>query len=242
MVPGLYSVASSMRATERNHEIISSNLANASLPGFRRQVTSVESFGELIGNEMQPPGAASAALQANRTQTDFSAGELHFTGMPLDLALRGDGFFVLDGPKGPVYTRNGVFQLNGNGELQTAAGLPVRGSGGRITIPPDTGEIAVRADGTVLAGSAEVGKLELAHFKNPRHLVRVGEGLFAAPDGVRSEPGNTTVHQFYREGSNVNVVDEMVQMIAGMRHYEASQRALRTIAEAIQLNTRPQAG
>src|SRR5438876_472655 len=105
MVPGLYSVASSMRATERNHEVIASNLANASVPGYRRQVTSVESFGQVIERSSQGRGRAATGTQINRTESDFSPGELVHTGRPLDLALRGDGFFVLDGPKGPVYTR-----------------------------------------------------------------------------------------------------------------------------------------
>jgi flagellar basal body rod protein FlgG len=242
MVPGLYSAASSMRADERNHEIIAMNLAHAGLPGYRRQVTAVETFGQVLQASSRGLERTATGLQANLIQTDFSPGELQHTGRPLDLALRGDGFFVLDGPKGPIYTRNGVFQLNGNGELQSMAGLPVRGSAGRITIPPDATEIVVHPDGAIVAGTGEVGRLELAHFKNPRELIRVGESLFQAPAGVRSQPGNTSVQQSYREMSNVSVVDEMVQMIVGMRHYEASQRALRTIAESIQLNTRPQTG
>jgi flagellar basal-body rod protein FlgF len=242
MVPGLYSAASSMRADERNHEIIARNLANAGLPGFRRQVTSIESFGQAFAQASPTHLQMSPGLQANRFETDFSAGDVQHTGRALDVAIRGDGFFVLDGPNGPVYTRNGVFQLNGNGELLTMGGLPVRGSGGRITIPPDTTEFAIRPDGGVSVGANEVGRLEIAHFKNPHQLVRVGNALFQAPPGMRSEPGTSTLHQYYRESSNVNSVDEMVQMIAGMRHYEASQRALRTIAESIQLSTRPQTG
>jgi flagellar basal body rod protein FlgG len=242
MVPGLYSAASSMRASERNHEIIATNLANATLPGYRRQVPAIETFGEILLQEEPDQGVAPIPVQVNVVQSDFTPGSVVHTGQSLDLALRGDGFFVLDGPKGPVYTRNGVFQLNGAGGLESMAGLPVRGVSGRITIPPDASEIVVQPDGTIVAGTAQVGQLQISHFQDPRQLVRVGEALFEAPLGVQPQPGNTTVHQYYREMSNVNVVDEMVQMIAGMRHYEASQRALRTIAEAIQLNTRPQAG
>jgi flagellar basal body rod protein FlgG len=231
-----------MRAAERNHEIIATNLANAGLPGYRRQVPSVESFGDILLATGDGQPQMGLAMQASVAQSDFTPGQLVHTGRPLDVALRGDGFFVLQGPRGPVYTRNGVFQLNGSGELQTMAGLPVRGAGGPITIPPDAKDIVIRSDGSVVAGSGEVGRLELAHFQDPRQLVRVGESLFHAPAGVRPESGSTTVEQHYREMSNVSVVDEMVQMIAGMRHYEASQRALRTISESIQLNNPPQAG
>jgi flagellar basal body rod protein FlgG len=230
-----------MHADERNHEIIAANLANAGLPGYRRQVTTIESFGQILQASRGHHGA-STGVQTNLTRTDFTPGQLQHTGRPLDVALRGDGFFVLEGPRGPVYTRNGVFELNGSGELRSMSGMAVRGSGGRITIPPDASQIIIRPDGSIVAGNGEVGRLEIAHFKNPHDLIRVGESLFEAPAGVRSEPGNTTVDQYYRESSNVSVVSEMVQMIAGMRHYEASQRALRTIAESIQLNTRPQSG
>ena len=96
------------------------------------------------------------------------------------------------------------------------------GASGRITVPADATDIVIQPDGSIMAGKNEVGRLEVAHFKDPRQLVRVGEALFEAPIGLRSQPGDTTVQQYYRESSNVNVVDEMVQMIAGMRHYEAA--------------------
>src|SRR5262245_47233557 len=233
MVPGIYSAASSMQADEHNHEIIATNLANAGLPGYRRHVTTFESFGQIL-QTANGPARTATGVQTLLNQTDFTPGQLQHTGRSLDVALRGNGFFVSDGPRGPIYTRDGVFELNGNGELQSMSGLPVRGSGGRITIPPDATQITIRPDGSVVAGNGEIGRLEIAHFKNPRELIRVGESLFEAPAGIRPEPGTTTVDQYYREMSNVSVVSEMVQMIAGMRHYEASQRAVRTIAESIQ--------
>src|SRR5262245_50810092 len=118
MVPGLYSAASSMRADERNHEIIAMNLANASLPGYRRQVTSVQSFDQILETSAGVERSATG-IQANLAETDFTQGELQHTGRALDVALRGDGFFVLDGPRGPIYTRNGAFQLTGTGELRS---------------------------------------------------------------------------------------------------------------------------
>jgi flagellar basal body rod protein FlgG len=228
---------------ERNHEVIAHNLANANMPGFRRQVVAVETFSQSLASESTPPSdAAAIGSPRPRAATVFEPGELLFTEHPLDLGIKGEGFFVVEGPNGPLYTRNGVFEQNGQGELQTTGGLPVSGTGGRITIPPGTAQITVREDGTVVADNAEVGRLKLATFKETNVLVPAGTTLFEAPAGLRPDDAQATVHQGYREGSNVQVVDEMVRMIAGMRHYEASQRALKALSDAIEQTTRGQTG
>lgn len=241
MIRGLYSAASALDAASRHHEIVAQNLAHASMPGYRRLVVSFETFDQSLSRAFSGSGNI-LGTQVAAARAVFDPGDLQFTGNPLDLALRGDSFFVLEGPSGPVYTRNGVFQLGGQGELQNASGLPVSGSSGRITVPPGTTQITVREDGAVLADKTEIGRLKLAQFKETSDLVPVGTTLFEAPRGVRPADGTGTVHQYYREGSNVQVVDELVQMIAGMRHYEASQRALRAMSDAVEQDTRPQAG
>jgi flagellar basal body rod protein FlgG len=242
MNSGLYSAASSLAAAERQHEVIASNLAHAALPGFRRQEVLLQSFNQTLQNLSADAASPPADIQTPIVQTVFDPGDLEFTDRPLDVALRGDGFFVLDGPNGPVYTRNGAFQLNDRGELVSAAGLPVRGPNGRITIPPENVKLTIRSDGTLVGDTGEVGRLDIAHFANPNVMTALGAGLFQAPPNAQRGSGSTTVHQGYREGSNVNVVFEMVRMIAGMRQFEASQRALRTLAETTQLSTRPQSG
>lgn len=243
MIRGLYSAAGALQMAERNHEVVAHNLANANMPGFRRQVVAFESFGQSLSSaSTQRVDGSAIGSPIPHAATVFEPGELLFTDKSLDLALKGDGFFVLDGPNGPLYTRNGVFELNGQGELQTIGGLPVSGTGGRITIPPGTAQITVREDGTVVADNADVGRLKLATFKDAAALVPAGTTLFEAPAGVRPDDAQATVHQGYRESSNVQIVDEMVRMIAGMRQHEASQRALRALSDAIEQTTRGQAG
>ena len=243
MIRGLYSSASSLQVAEQAHEVVAHNLSHASVPGYRRRIVVSEPFDQALSQASAAgPGASSVGTPTTTVHTVFEPGDLHFTGNTLGLALRGDDFFVLKGPNGPLYTRNGVFQISAEGVLQSTGGLPVAGSGGDITVPAGTSQITVRPDGAVMADSAEIGRLQLAQFKDPRVLIPAGATCFEAPPGVRPGDGSSTVHQGYREASNVAVVDEMVQMIVTMRHYEAAQRALRAMSEAIQHNTRPQVG
>jgi flagellar basal body rod protein FlgG len=171
--------------------------------------------------------------------TSFDSGPVQFTGNPLDLALSGNSFFVLDGPNGPVYTRNGSFELNGQGDLQSHGGLAVRSTGGRLNIPPNTAKITVAQDGTVLANNVEVGKLQLAEFSDPNSLERAGTTLFQGPAPRQPDPGTYRIEQGYQEGSNVQIVNEMVATITGMRYYEAAQRALRALGDTVALDTNP---
>ena len=242
MLRGFYTAASALDVATRNHEVVAQNLAHADMPGFRRSVVSFETYYQAAAQASVNGRSVQAGSAVPEVRTVFEPGQLQFTGNQLDLGLRGDSFFVLEGPHGPLYTRNGVFQINGQGELQSAGGLPVTGVGGRITIPPGTAQITVREDGGVMADRSEVGRLQLAQFADPRGLAPAGTTLFEAPVGVQSETGTSSVHQGYREMSNVAVVDEMVQMIAGMRHYESAQRALRALSDAVELDTNPRTG
>lgn len=243
MIRGLYSSANALQVAEQNHELIAHNLANANVPGYQRQVIAFDSVAqEVSANSAQPsqPPDAAAPL-ALRPISVFEPGDLQFTDRSLDFALKGDGFFVVNGPNGPLYTRNGVFELNGDGVLQTGGGLPVSGAGGgQITIPPGTLQIVVREDGSVLADNAEVGRIKVASFNDPSRLTQAGTTLFEAPASVQPTESKATVRQGYRESSNVQIVDEMVRMIAGMRMYEASQRSLKAMSDAVQQSTNQQ--
>ena len=235
MIIGLYSSATALDVGLLNHAIIARNLAHVDMPGYRRQFIAQESFQRLVDASSDPSADLGLGTQVRDVYTDFGPGPLEFTGNQLDLAITGDGFFVLDGPDGPLYTRNGVFRLNGtNGQLVNSGGLPVRGP---ITLPPGTTEITIANDGSVLADGAPIGQLEVVRFANPELLQLAGTTLFQAPLGITPEPDEGEVHQGYRERSNVQVIDELVMMIAGLRYYEAAQRALRSLDEALQQNT-----
>lgn len=242
MIRGLYGAATGLDSAERQHEVISQNLAHVDVPGYRRRGVAFETFDRAlaaIGRDANDQDLHGTRIAA--TYNGFESGPIVFTGSPFDVAINGDAFFVVKGPEGPLYTRNGTFTLSGDGELQTRDGRTVNGADGPITVPPNTREILIGYDGTVSADGIRVGQLQLARFQNPNALVPVGTTLFAAPAGVAAQgAGTARLVQGYREQSNVQPVNEMVSLIANMRHMEASQRVLRSISEALQLNTRPQ--
>ena len=235
MLQGYYSAASGMSAALVNQDMLAQNLANAPVPGYRRQSISFQEYvtpqTAASGPTANPPRhGAQIALQSS----SFLAGPYQSTGNPLECAIQGDGFFVLDGPNGPLYTRNGQFQINTAGELTSASGYPVRTSNGTLRIPTNAGQIVISQDGTVSMDQTPLGQIRLASFANPSQLQRVGATLFTAPQGVSPQTSTAVVRQGYREGSNVNVVNEMVQMIAGMRQYEAAGKAMRSLSDAMQ--------
>lgn len=235
MLQGYYSAASGMSAALLNQDILAQNLANAPVPGYRRQSLA---FSEYVApqSETSTPSTSQPqhGTQVARHASTFAAGPLQNTGNPLECAVLGDGFFVLDGPNGPLYTRNGQFQISTGGELISASGYPVRGDSGSLRIPANAGQIVIAQDGTITADNAPVGRVRLVSFSDPSQLQRAGPTLFVAPTEVSPQVSTAQLRQGYREGSNVSVVNEMVQMIAGMRQYEAAGKAMRSLSDAMQ--------
>jgi flagellar basal body rod protein FlgG len=238
MIQGMYGAAAALDVASQAQDAIAQNLAQSGVPGYRSRGVAFDTFDRTL-NSQSSRGSASGA-QAPRTYSDFRPGAVQFTGGALDVALDGDGFFVMKGPQGPLYSRDGVFQRAANGQLQSTSGLPLQGEGGPIVIPAGASEITIGRDGTVRADKDVCGKIQLARFDDPNRLVPAGTTLFNAPAGVERQEGKDGVLQGYREASNVQPANEMVAMIRNSRYYEAAQRILRTISESVQLNTRPQ--
>jgi len=243
MLAGLYSAATGMNAAAERHEIIARNLAHAAVPGFRRQLLVSQTFESAIDGAFQPPSGREAwGVATKGAVTDFGQGTLLRTDQPLDVAIDGSGFFAVRTPDGQVlYTRNGSFERSATGDLVTSEGYPVEGEGGAISIPPETplNRITIGTDGSVSADGVQIGKLQLVDFADPTKLQPVGATMFAAKD-LESSAATGRVVQGAREQANVSAVEELIAMLVGMRHYEASQRALRSIAETVGQNTNPQ--
>ncbi len=240
MIRGLYSAASALDAAAANQELVAENLAHANTPGYRRHSLVFESVQQNASGSQSASSETVGGTRASSGYTTFDAGPVQYTGNPLDSTLSGSSFFVLEGPTGPVYTRNGSFEINAQGQLQSQSGLPVRGQGGRITMPPNAGRVDVGKDGTILANNVEVGRLQLAEFPDQSVLQRVGTTLFEGPGARQPNPGSFRVEQGYREGSNVQIVNEMVAMLTGLRFYEAAEKAFQALANSVQLGTKPQ--
>jgi len=256
MMRSLYTAASGMMAQQLNLDNIANNLANSSTAGFRRRRLQ---FQDLMYQNVVMPGSAAtqqttvaaglqiglgtraAASEIIQAQDDFSA-----TSNPLDLTIAGQGFFQVQLPSGEIaYTRSGAFHLDSQGNVVTADGNPISPA---ITIPSNATAITVGSDGTVTVTepgqtqAQQVGTLQVALFANPGGLNSVGKNLFlattASGDPVTANPGGTEgagqIKQRYLEQSNVDVVEEFIQMISAQRAYESNSRVVNAADQMFQ--------
>lgn len=210
---------------------ISENLSNANTPGFRAVISTFRAV-PLVGE-----GLPTRTFVVDSTSgADFTPAAYQQTGRALDVSVQGPGWIAVQGPDGKeAYTRNGSFQVTPNGVLQTRTGLNVLGDGGPITIPPDT-EVTFAKDGTIStvpsgaqpASVIAVGRLKLVN-PEPAQLERSGDGLFRLKSGVPAVAAETVaVVPGSLEGSNVNTIEAMVNMIALARKFDMQMKMLQT--------------
>jgi flagellar basal-body rod protein FlgF len=216
-------VALSRQATlRRQMDVVANNLANMSTHGYKGgSMMFVEHLVKSKGGD----GLLTPKLAYVRdiaTLTDTSAGPIETTGNPLDLAIQGDGFFVVDTPEGQRYTRNGRLQLDNTGQLVNQLGQPVLADGGApIIFAPEDTEIVISRDGTVSTNNGELGKLRVVTFDNLQELERTsGAQFIAAEDNPAQDVENASVLQGAVEGSNIEPIREMANMIAVHRAYD----------------------
>ena len=230
----IYTAMTGASATMGQEAAVAHNMANATSTGFKTELHKLRAV--QVQNAQMPTRAFVVDASVS---DDFSTGPLQHTNRPLDMAVQGKGWFAVQMPDGTEgYTRNGNFEINANGILQTRTGLPVIGSGGPVTLPPDV-EVAVGADGTISTvprsgarnSTSTVDQLKLV---NPpeAELVRGGDGYFRLAGGnpAPADPA-VRVASGYLEGSNVNVVEQMVSMISLARQYEMQTKMLSTAQE-----------
>jgi len=230
MNSGLYAALSGNLAAMRRLDVISNNLANANTAGFKKDRIAFESLLALRAGEAPEKAGL---VQANDVYfTDYSAGPVKQTGNTLDFAIEGDGFFAVNTPQGPAYTRQGNFERNAAGRLVTNEGYEVLGSGGPITINGSRVEVSAR--GEIMVDGVQVATLQVVDFPKPYAFQKTGSSLFVPSDpGATAQPVRTvSVKQGYLEGSNVSVVQEMVQMIEANRYFEACQRVVKSYDDA----------
>jgi flagellar basal-body rod protein FlgF len=204
--------------------IISNNLANVGTVGFKRQLPVSPSFDQqLVQSGGIPASGNTAAILT--AYTDRSAGTLTHTGNPLDLAIEGDAYFVVDTGLQEAYTRQGTFRLDANGQIVTANGQRVETTDGdvRLTSPAPS----IDAQGNIRDNGAVVGQLKIVTVNNPQTLLDTGGGLYTATDSTVAVQSETArVRQGYTEAANVVTMNEMIKMIETVRHFEASQKML----------------
>jgi flagellar basal-body rod protein FlgG len=247
MMRALWSAASGMIAQQYNMDTISNNLANVNTTGFKQNIAR---FQDLVYQQLQGPGSPVGAsivpfgqqvglgVKVSSSEKIFTQGSLVSTGNPLDAAIEGDGFFQITLPDGTTgYTRDGSFKQDANGSVVTAAGNFVQP---QITIPQNAISVSIGLDGTVSAqvpGSSQpqtLGQLQLARFVNPAGLSPITGGNYYTQTAASGPPivttpglnGAGTLLGGYNEQSNVQVVNEIVNMIVAQRAYEANSKAI----------------
>jgi len=240
MIRGMYSAATALDVAEQRQEVTAENLANLSTPGYRTKGLRVESFGSALDQAASSGHASSGSgVRVAGSFTNFQPGAIRNTGVPYQLALQGDGFFALQGPKGVIYSRNGSFHLGADGRILSEGNYPLLGGNGPVSIPPDSDNVSIGRDGSIQVGGATVDQIRITNFKNPDQLTSVGPTLFEAPSGAGAEPGTASVVQGALEGPNVSPAAAMIDLIQSSRYFEAAQRAMRALSDAMQVNTRP---
>ncbi len=249
MMRALWTAASGMAAQQSNVDVISNNLANVNTTGFKKSRNDFEDLmyqtirqsGSSTGADTQLPTGVQIGhgVRLVATQKVYTEGNFQTTGNALDMAIEGDGFFQVNMPDGTIaYTRDGSFKKDSTGRIVTSEGYPIEPA---ITIPEGGTKVAVSADGRVTAmlpgdtTPQDLGQIQLATFVNPAGLDSMGKNLLketaASGAPVVGSPGENstgTLVQDTLEMSNVQVVDEMVNMIVAQRAYELNSKAITT--------------
>jgi flagellar basal-body rod protein FlgF len=216
---------SAQQVLHQRMDITANNLANMTTAGFKAEHLVMRQLSERPAAASDTPKDI-AFVDSWMLQRDFSSGSLSQTGNPLDVAIEGPGFFVVQTADGPAYTRDGQFSLDSNGQLVTRSGHPVMGSGGPITLDPTKGESHISKDGQITQDGVAVGTLQVVDFKTPGGLSKIGDNLWQATDEKPTTSTSVHLAPGMVEGSNVNAVRELTDMIEISRSYESVSKML----------------
>ncbi len=237
MLRGLYAASGAMMVQRKRMDVLTNNLANLETPGYKKDYTVMRSFDDVLiaqlggasSSYVRTVGPMSYGSHLDEVVTSFAQGALEQTGRTADLALEGDGFFVVETPQGLRYTRAGNFQVDGNGYLCTSEGYYVRSTTGRLRVGAQ--DFTVAPDGTVTS-PAGVSRLQIVSFADTEALQKVGGNLYASTAAPTA--GTAAVLQGGLEMSNVDMAQETVNMIEVQRNYEINQRIVNMFNDSLQ--------
>jgi flagellar basal-body rod protein FlgG len=223
----LIRVARNMTRNLFGTDVVANNLANINTTGFKRDATFTDWFIESLDDV------------GSQRYTVFAQGEMRQTDNPLDIALASRGFFVVETPAGPAFTRNGHFTVNDEGFIQTAQGYLLQCERGSLSIMSangTAGDIQIASNGEVYLDRVLVDRLLIANVVNNNALEKIGSNIYRVPDDslvTQLEPDQFHVKQGMLEGSNVSPVSEMVSLIELQRNFESSQRVARAMDQIL---------
>lgn len=230
-----YIALSRQMALTREMDVIANNLANVTTPAFKGQTMRFQEF-----LDRAKDGTNLSYVEDTAAPRDWREGPLTATGNPLDVAIHGDGFFVVSTPAGDRYTRKGHFEIDAKRQLVSSGGEVIQGDSGPITIPEDALDVTVAEDGTVSSKSpgttqtTTLGKLRVVNFADPQALQEEAAGLYkAAPSATASPVASPDLVQGTLEQSNVQPIIELTRMMRVSRDYEAAQQLVQSEHERI---------
>lgn len=240
MIRSFYIAGSAMATQADRMDVLTNNITNVDTTGYKKDMLISRSFSDVLMERLNDPYVISATnqigLQNNGIHideivTDFGQSGFEETARPYDLALEGTGFFVIDTPKGQMYTRDGNFFVNNQGDLVTSGGYYVTGTNGRIHV--GTGEFAVNSAGEVIVDGQTVNKVRVASFDDLTGLRKNADNLYTTNQPART-PAETSVKQGYLETSNVDTAEEMVRMMELTRSFSFNQRVLTMVDQSLE--------
>lgn len=249
MVKGLYTAYTGMINEQNRMDVITNNLANSDTNGFKKEGATSQSFDTVLAYKIKDAsvsprianniGNMNLGVKVGENYTDYSQGAFKVTGNTYDLGISGTGFYNIEftnkaGETSTKYTRDGSFTVNKEGYLVTKDGDFVLGTNGRIKIDP-LQEVSIDSLGNIVQSGVTRGTIKITDFEDYNYLEHYGENYYQPVEGATEKNGDYTINQGYLETSNVQVVQEMVEMISVSRQYETNQRMITTIDSTLEI-------
>ena len=249
MLKGLYTASTGMVNEQRRVDILSNNMANSATTGYKKEGSTSQAFKDVLAYKIKDTtepymaryeGVMNMGVKIGETYTDYSQGSLRETGNTYDLALEGDGFFVVNytrtsGEQFQVVTRTGTFHQTQDGYIVDADGNHLQGENGDVQVSTDSHEIVIDLDGTVYEDGVETDRILIRDYEDYDYLKKFGDTYYLPIDGSTEKDAEGVIRQGYTEQSNVQVVSEMVNLINITRAFEAGQKVIRSVDSTIEL-------
>jgi flagellar basal-body rod protein FlgF len=221
-----YVALSRQNALQKQIDVIANNMANLNTVGFKAEEMMVAEADVKTKSDTTPFGRQVAYVHDLGTVRDPKEGPLSKTGAPLDVAIHGSGYFALDSPGGPRFTRAGHFRLDENGMIVSGDGLPVmQANGAPIIVAPNEAQINIANDGTVSTENGQIGQIKVVSFANEQDLKKAGDGTYIT-NATANTVARPDISQGMLEDSNVEAISQMTSMLTVMRSYQSIQNIL----------------
>ncbi len=249
MLRSLYTAWTGLYNEQRRLDVISNNLANSATVGYKKEGVTSQSFDDVMTIKIRDEsenwrqkkiGNMTLGVKIGEVYTDYTQGSLRETGGDYDLAMDGKGFFTvnvadLNGNVSTRYTRAGSFHMTNDGFIVDVDGNHLQSEAGDLQVPVDAGEVVIDYDGSVYVDGELADRLLITDFEDYNYLKKYADTYYEPVDGAEETAAAGSVRQGFTEQSNVNVVNEMVNMIAITRAYEANQKVVQSVDGTLEL-------